>query len=124
MGALAIAPAMAAQEANSAPAAFAYTSRPSQPAVGSQTQKPRSIQGQRDVLELVGDKLDLSNQQKYQLETLMGHQHQLLAALHQHTDMSDEQKSEQFQQIRRQTKEQFVAILSRQQRHEFESMMR
>jgi Spy/CpxP family protein refolding chaperone len=121
--ALTLAPAMLAQEGSVSPG-FDFASSASQPSVASQNPKPRSIQGQRDVLELMADKLDLSGQQKGQVEALIGYEHQQLAALHQHLDLSDEQKSAQFQQIRRQTKEQFVAILTREQRREFESLMR
>jgi Spy/CpxP family protein refolding chaperone len=116
--ALALAPATRAQQAR-----FEFAGA-SQPPVASQNLQPRSIQGQCDVLELMADKLDLSMQQKSQVEALIGHQHEQLAALHQHIDISDEQKSAQFQQIRRQTKEQFAAILTREQRREFESLMR
>ena len=121
-GALLLAPALLAQQASVSPE-FAF-GKGSQPSAVSKSVTPRPIQGQRDVLELVGANLHLSVQQRSQLETLMGHQHELLAQLHQRAELSDEQKSTEFQQIRRQTKEQFVAILSHQQRREFESMMR
>jgi Spy/CpxP family protein refolding chaperone len=116
--ALALAPAMLAQQAR-----FEFAGA-SQPPVASQNLQPRSTQGQCDVLELMADKLDLSMQQKSQVEELIGHEHQQLSALHQHLDVSDEQKSTEFQQIRRQTKEQFAAILTREQRREFQSLMR
>jgi plasmid maintenance system antidote protein VapI len=122
-GALLFASALLAQQA-SVSREFAFAGNESQPSAASKSGKPRPIQGQRDVLELVGEKLQLSVQQRSQLETLMGHQHELLAQLHQRAELSDEQKNAEFQQIRRQTKEQFVAILSHQQRREFESMMR
>jgi Spy/CpxP family protein refolding chaperone len=120
---LALAPAMRSQQANASPG-FDFASSGNQPSVASENLKARSIQGQRDVLELMADKLDLSMQQKSQVEELIGHEHQQLSALHQHLDVSDEQKSADFQQIRRQTKEQFAAILTREQRREFQSLMR
>jgi Spy/CpxP family protein refolding chaperone len=120
--ALTLAPAMRAQQASVSPV-FEFAGA-SQPPVASQNLKQRSIQGQCDVLELMADKLDLSMQQRSQVEALMGHEHEQLAALHQHVDISDEQKSAEFQQIRRQTKEQFATILTREQRREFESLMR
>jgi plasmid maintenance system antidote protein VapI len=123
VAALALGPAMRAQQATVS-AGFDFASSASQPSVASQNLKPMPLQERRDVLELVADKLDLSMQQKSQVETLIGHEHQQLTALHQHIDISDEQKSAQFQQIRRQTKEQFAAILTHEQRREFESMMR
>jgi len=73
---------------------------------------------------MMADSLDLSRQQKDQLETLLERQRDLLVALHQHAEVSDQQKSAQFQQIRCQTKEQFAAMLTSQQRREFESMTR
>lgn len=120
---LVLAPAVHAQQAAVAQG-FAFADPSNTPISVSKTAPPKAIQGQQDVLELVAQNLNLSHQQKYQLETFLGHQHDLLVALHQHTEMSDEQKSAEFQQIRRQTKEQFAAILSREQRREFESMMR
>lgn len=122
-GALVLAPAIYGQQTG-VPQEFAFASVPNVPTSTAKTAQPRTIQGQRDVLELVAQNLDLSHQQKYQLETLLGRQHELLVALHQHTEMSDEQKSAQFQEIRRQTKEQFVATLTPTQRRNFESMMR
>ena len=122
-GAMVLAPAMHGQQAG-LPQGFAFASAPNVPTSTAKTAHPRTIQGQQDVLELVAQNLDLSHQQKYQLETLLGRQHDLLLALHQHTDMSDEQKSAQFQEIRRQTKEQFAAMLTPTQRRNFESMIR
>ena len=122
-GALTIGPGINAQQPGVS-TGNAFASRPTEQTTAQQNRRPRTIQGQRDVLEMIGENLELSHQQKYQLESLIGRQRQMLTALHQHTDLSDEQKSAQFQAIRRQTKEQFVAILTRQQREEFESMMR
>lgn len=122
-GALLLSPALLAQQASVSPE-FAFAGNGSQPSAVSKSVAPRPIQGRRDVLELVGENLHLSVRQRSQLETLMGHQHELLAQLHERAELSDEQKNAEFQQIRRQTKEQFVAILSHQQRREFESMMR
>lgn len=116
-------PMVLAQQAGSG-SAFSFSGSNSQPSVSAHDFKPRAIEGQRDVLELMADSLDFSSDQKSQLSTLMGHQHDLLAAMHKHTDLTDEQKSAQFQQIRRQTKEQFVAMLTQQQKKEFQSMMR
>jgi Spy/CpxP family protein refolding chaperone len=121
--ALALAPAMRSQQANPLPG-FDFAGSGNQPSIASENLKARSIPGKCDVLELMADKLDLSMQQKSRVEELIGHEHQKLAALHQHIDISDEQKSAEFQQIRRQTKEQFAAILTREQRREFESSMR
>jgi len=122
-GALLFVPALLAQQASVSPE-LAFAGNVSLPSAVSKSVVSRPIQGQRDVLELVGENLHLSMQQRSQLETLMGHQHELLAQLHQRAELSDDQKNAEFQQIRRQTKEQFAAILSRQQRREFESMMR
>jgi hypothetical protein len=121
-GALILAPAIHGQEV-AVPQGLAFAG-PSNAPIPVSKSAPRAIQGQQDVLQLVAQNLNLSHQQKYQLETLLERQHELLVGLHQHTDMSDEQKSAEFQQIRRQTKEQFAAILTSQQRREFESMMR
>lgn len=114
---------MSAQQSGVSPA-FAYGSPLSAVPVISQTAPQRRVEALRDVLEMMAENLDLSHQQKDQLETLLGRQHELLAALHQHTDLSDQQKSAQFQEIRRQTRQQFAAMLTPQQRREFESMMR
>ena len=122
VGALTLGPMVLAQ-ASGGPA-FSFSGSNSQPSVSAHDLKPRAIEGQRDVLELMADSLDFSSRQKSQLSTLMGRQHDLLAAMHQHTDLTDEQKSAQFQLIRRQTKEQFVAMLTQQQKKEFQSMMR
>ena len=121
--ALAITPALGAQQAG-ASAEFGFASNTNTSSSASPSVKPRSIQGQRDVLEMVGDSLRLSIQQRAQLQTIIEHERELLASLHQHLEMSDEQKSAEFQQIRRQTKEQFVAILTNEQRREYESMVR
>jgi hypothetical protein len=120
---LAIAPLVLAQQPDNSPS-FSFTGTNNQPSAATHDLKPRTIEGQRDVLELMADNLDLSSQQKSELSALMGRQHELLAAMHQHTDLTDDQKSAQFQQIRRQTKEQFVAMLTQQQKKEFQSMMR
>ena len=121
--ALAITPALAARQAG-ASAEFGFASNTNTSSSASPSAKSRSIQGQRDVLEMVGDSLRLSIPQKTQLQTIIGHERELLASLHQHLEMSDEQKSAEFQRIRRQTKEQFVAILTSEQRREYESMVR
>ena len=76
------------------------------------------------MLELMADKLDFSAQQKLQLQKLIDREHQSIAELHQNTQMSDEQKSTNFQQIHRQTKEQFEAMLTPGQQREFRKMTR
>ena len=76
------------------------------------------------MLELMADKLDFSAQQKLQLQKLIDREHQSIAELHQNTQMTDEQKSANFQQIQAQTKGQFVAMLAPGQLREFKKMTR
>lgn len=117
-GAFGLAPAIAAQEAGRVPV-FAYANQPSLASAPSQPSL-----APHNVLEMMSDKLDLSGQQKLQLQTLIERRQQLLAALHQHTELSDDQKTAQFQRIRQQTKEQFAAMLTPEQKRDFEKMMR
>ena len=111
----------AAQMSNAGPG-FNFASQPSQP-VSTQAGEAQ-FRGSRDVLELMADKLDFSQQQKLQLQKLIDREHQSIAELHQSTRMNDEQKSTTFQQIQAQAKEQFVSILTPLQQREFRKMMR
>jgi len=120
-GVLAVAPAMNAQQARSG--LFSYASAPSQPSAAAQVGKQPVIQGQRNVLELMADKLELSAAQKLQLHGLLDRQQEQVAALHQDVQLSDDGKREQFQQIKRQTREEFVAMLTAPQKREFSRMM-
>ena len=116
-------PVLMAQQAIPTPAmAFAGTSIGAGSTAAKLPSQP--IRGERDVLEMVAERLDLSMEQEHQLESLLGSERQSVAQLHHQTELSDEQKSIEFQQIRRKTKERFASILTRTQRQEFESMMR
>jgi len=116
-GALALAPAMVAQGGPGK--AFAFASQTVQ-ATQARQQRP----GQRHILELMADRLDFSDQQKLQLNSLLERQQQMISALHQNTHLDDQQKQTQSQQIRQQTKEQFVAMLTPEQRRQFGWMLR
>ncbi|MBV9075464.1 MAG: hypothetical protein JOZ10_17700 [Acidobacteria bacterium] len=123
IGTLLAAPVLMAQQAIHTPAmAFAGTSIGAGSTAAKLPSQP--IRGERDVLEMVAERLDLSMEQEHQLESLLGSERQSVAQLHHQTELSDEQKSIEFQQIRRKTKERFASILTRDQRQEFESMMR
>jgi len=115
-GALALAPAMVAQGGPGK--AFAFASQT------AQARQQRPGHGQRHILELMADRLDFSDQQKLQLDSLLERQRQMISALHQNTQVDDQQKQTQSQQIRQQTKEQFVAMLTPEQRRQFGWMLR
>ena len=106
-------PARAAEKAS--------ISYPSQPA--SKVAQPTGIQGQRSVLEMVAEQLDLSDGQKLELQNLLQAEQEQVAALHQDLDSTDAQKSARFRQIRQQTKDRFVAGLTPEQRREFNRIM-
>lgn len=118
-GALALAPAMVAQGGPGK--AFAFASQTGQT---TQARQQRPGHGQRHILELMADRLDFSDQQKLQLNSLLERQQQMISALHQNTQVDDQQKQTQSQQIRQQTKEQFVAMLTPEQRRQFGWMLR
>lgn len=120
-GVLAVSPALHAQGAQSG--SFSYASTPDQHSATAQAGKQPIIQGQRNVLELMADKLELSATQKLQLHSLLDRQQVQVAALHQDVQLSDDGKREQFQQIKRQTREDFVAMLTAPQKREFSRMM-
>src|SRR6185312_6258239 len=120
-GVMAVSHAMNAQQARSG--SFSYASAPGQPSAAAQVGKQPAIQGQRNVLELMADKLELSAAQKLQLHGLLDRQQEQVAALHQDVQLSDDGKREQFQQIKRQTREEFVAMLTAPQKREFSRMM-
>lgn len=117
-----LAAATAAAQTSDAGPGLNFASQPSQP-VSAQAGEAQ-FRGSRDVLELMADKLDFSQQQKLQLQKLIDREHQSIAELHQSTRMNDEQKSTIFQQIQAQAKEQFVSMLTPPQLREFRKMMR
>jgi hypothetical protein len=120
-GVLAISPAMHAQQAQSG--SFSYTSAPGRASAAAQVGKQATIQGQRNILELMADHLELSSSQKLQLRSLLDHQQEQVSALHQDIQLSDDGKREQFQEIKRQTREDFLAMLTAPQKREFSRMM-
>lgn len=89
----------------------------------TKTAQPAVIQGQRNVLEMVAEQLDLSDGQKFELQSLLQQEHKQLTALHQDLNSTDAQKSARFREIRRQTKNSFVAVLTADQRREFDRIM-
>ncbi|HEU5232816.1 MAG TPA: hypothetical protein VFU50_08155 [Terriglobales bacterium] len=106
-------PARAAEKAS-----ISYPSQPS-----TKTGCPAVIQGQRNVLEMVAEQLDLSDGQKFELQSLLQQEHKQLTALHQDLNSTDAQKSARSREIRRQTKNSFVAVLTADQRREFNRIM-
>ena len=115
-GALALASSLPASAAEKASISY-----PSQPA--TKATKPAVIQGQRNVLEMVAERLDLSDRQKIELQSLLQKEQEQVAALHQDLNSTDAQKSVRFREIRRQTKNSFVAVLTGEQRREFNRSM-
>lgn len=115
-GALALSSSLPARAAEKASISY-----PSQPA--SKAAQPTGIQGQRNVLEMVAEQLDLSAGQKIELQNLLRAEQEQVAALHQDLDSTDAQKSARFHQIRQQTKNSFVAVLTGEQRREFNRIM-
>ena len=85
--------------------------------------QPAVIQGQRNVLEMVAEQLDLSDGQKIDLQSLLQKEQEQVAALHQDLNTTDAQKSVRFREIRRRTKNSFVAVLTADQRREFNRIM-
>jgi Spy/CpxP family protein refolding chaperone len=115
-GALALASGLPARAAEKTSVSY-----PNQPA--TKAAQPVVIQGQRNVLEIVADQLDLSDGQKIELQSLLEKQQEQVAALHQDLNSTDAQKSARFREIRRQTKDRFVAVLTEEQRREFNRIM-
>lgn len=99
----------------------ASISYPSQPA--TKAAQPVVIQGQRNVLEMVAEQLDLSHGQKIELQGLLQKEQEQVAALHQDLSSTDAQKSTRFREIRQQAKNSFVAALTADQRREFNRIM-
>lgn len=115
-GALALSSSLPARAAEKASISY-----PSQPA--SKAAQPAVIQGQLNILEMVAEQLDLSAGQKIELQNLLRAEQEQVAALHQDLDSTDAQKSARFHQIRQQTKNSFVAVLTGEQRREFNRIM-
>lgn len=115
-GALALASGLPARAAEKASISY-----PSQPA--TKAARPAVIQGQRNVLEMVAEQLDLSDGQKIELQNLLQKEQEQVAALHQDLNSTDAQKSARYRQIRQKTKDSFVAVLTSEQRREFSRIM-
>ena len=99
----------------------ASISFPSQQA--AKAAQPVVIQGQRNILEMVSEQLDLSDGQKVELKNLLRTEQEQVTALHQDLNSTDAQKSATFHQIRQQTKSSFVAVLTPEQRRELNRIM-
>ena len=115
-GALALMSGLPARAAEKASISY-----PSQPA--TKAAQPAAIQGQRNVLEMVAEQLDLSDGQKIELQGLLQKEQEQVAALHQDLNSTDAQKSARCHQIRQQTKSSFIAVLTPEQRREFNRIM-
>jgi Spy/CpxP family protein refolding chaperone len=115
-GALALASSLPASAAEKA--SISYPSKPAAKAV-----RPAVIQGQRNVLEMVAERLDLSDRQKIELQSLLKNEQEQVAELHQDLKATDAQKSAKYRQIRLETKNSFVAVLTQEQRREFNRIM-
>ena len=113
-GALALSSGLPARAAEKASISY-----PHQPTSNA----PAAIQGQRNVLEMVAEQLDLSDEQKLKLQNLLQTDQKRVAALHQDLNSTDAQKSAMFRQIRQQTKDSFVGVLTPEQRREFNRIM-
>ena len=101
----------------------ASTSYPSQSAVKTSGAQPALIQGQRNVLEMIAEQLDLSDGQNIELQNLLQLEQQRVAALHQDLNSTDAQKNARYRQIRQETKNGFVTVLTVEQRREFNRIM-
>jgi len=119
VSAMALAPAMVAQ--SGASQAFGFASQTDQT---RQARQQRPGQGPRHILEIMADRLEFSDRQRLQLNNLLERQQQMMSAMHQNTQIGDQQKQAQAQQIRQHTKEQFVAMLTPEQRRQFGWMLR
>ena len=117
-GALALLPTLPAQAAEKASISY-----PSEASVKSPAGRAAVVQGQRNVLEMVAEQLDLSAVQKGEVEDLLHAEQEQVTALHQDLKSSDAQKSALFRQIRQQTKDRFIAVLTQDQRREFSRIM-
>ena len=120
-GALLFAPAIAAQDGQRS---FGFASQTVRDSVTTVAGQQRYGQGQRNILELMADRMDFSGQQILQLQGLMGRQQQMLAMLHQNNRLDDQHKQELSDAIRQQTKDQFIAMLTPEQRRQFGWMQR
>ena len=114
-GALTLASGLPADAAEKA--SISYSNQPAKAA------QSVVIQGQRNVLEMVAEQLDLSDGQKIELQSLLQKEQEQVAALHQDLNSTDAQKSARFHQIRQQTKSSFIAVLTPEQRREFNRIM-
>jgi Spy/CpxP family protein refolding chaperone len=72
---------------------------------------------------MVAEQLNLSDGQKLQLQNLLQAEQEQVTELHQDLKASDAQKSAKFRRIRQQTKGSFVAVLTPEQRREFNRIM-
>lgn len=95
---------------------------PSQPAIKSPAQ-PALIQGQRNILEMVGERLDLSDGQKLELQNLLQAEQEQVTELHRDLKSTDAQKNARYRQITQETKSSFVSVLTAEQRREFNRIM-
>jgi hypothetical protein len=120
-GALSLTPLVAAQSGRQA---FAFAGPTGRDSITTLASQQRYSQGQRNILELMADRLDFSGQQSSQLQILMGRQQQMLAALHQNSRLDDQHRQELSEAIRQQTKDQFIAMLTPEQRRQFGWMQR
>ena len=105
------------------PARAAEKTSISYPNQAAKAAQPLVIQGRLNVLETTAEQLDLSDGQRVELQSLLQKEHEQVAALHQDLNSSDAQKGASFRQIRQQTKNNFVAVLTPEQRREFNRMM-
>jgi hypothetical protein len=72
---------------------------------------------------MVAEQLDLADGQKIELQNLLQEEQEQVAALHQDLNSTDTQKSVRFREIRRQTKDRFIAVLTEEQKREFNRIM-
>jgi len=117
-GALTLLPGLSARAAEKAPVSYSTESR-----LKSLPAQPALIQGKRSVLEMIAEHLDLSGVQKIDLQNLLDEEQKQVAALHQDVKSTDAQKSAKFHEIRQKTKDSFVAVLTPDQRREFNKIM-
>jgi Spy/CpxP family protein refolding chaperone len=90
----------------------------------SQANSPSAVRGQAHILEMVGEKLNLTDEQNQELQLLLQKQRQAISAVRQDFRFSDDQKELGVEEVKQQTRVRFVAMLSPEQKREFSKMMR
>jgi protein CpxP len=102
--------------------------QPSQPQSGSQTEgsqpggRRAGAQRQREHMAMLAEKLHLTDSQKYQFQQINKDMWQQGRAIRQDSSLTDDQKKEKIQDLRKQSHKQMFSILTSEQKEQLKQM--